>query len=413
MFSTGSLFITQAFANVRTYDPLRLNLRQKYASHIDLSLWAARNNISLHSLDDEAIHDYHRHLGIRCPLSAKQFKDCISRCADIVKGHIDKYLQSLSAFSITTDAWTDVRLRKYVAVTYHSIDPNTMKLFSFPRDILFVPHSHNWYNVANSISSAINSHISGHAIMSTVVTDNGSNFVKMSVALMVNLAEDEVESRLLGPNDWDAPIEDLDSFETSGWRCVCHTLQLAVLDCLDLDKGLADDNVKCIMRKVRDMSAAIRRSAKLRHQLATVQKANNRRQLVPIIDMPTRWSTIYYMLERYEVVAQDIAFLATLGDLDDLDVHVLNHGELIQLRSLLKALKPLEEFVRLLEGDKYVTISQVPSRLHKILSILEGMVEGNELHTTVLSLHHCVKQRLGFVLDRPKFFPILHGKFLE
>ena len=337
-FSSGSRSIADAFPNLKTYDPLRLNLRTKYASHIDLVLWVAHCNISFHCLDDEMIHNYHKHLGVRSPMNARQFKGCISRCSSILKKHMDEYLQTISAFCITTDAWTDIRLRKYVAVTYHAIDQNMMRLFSFPRDILFVPHSHSWYQVANAVSGAINSHISGQAILSSVVTDNGSNFVKMSVALMKNLHENDINGAMLGPDDWDAPIEDLDAFETVGWRCVCHTMQLALLDCLDTDKGLADATIKSIIRKVRDISVSIRRSANLRQVLLQVQNANGRKALVPKVDMPTRWSTIYYMLERYELISQDITFLAALGAMDDLDVHILNHGELLQLRSLLKAL---------------------------------------------------------------------------
>ena len=386
---------------MKTYDPLRLNLREKYASHVDLALWVARCNISLHSIEDELLYNYHKHLGVRCPLSRRVFKECVSRCAMISKKHMDEHLQSLSAFAITTDAWSDVRLRKYIAVTYHAVDPNTMKLFSFPRDLIYVPQSHNWFRVTNAISNAINSHISGQSVMSTVVTDNGSNFVKMAVALMGNLNENEVESSILGPDDWNEPVQDLDSFETSGWRCVCHTMQLAVLDCLDHEKGIAHASIKSLVSKVRDLSVAIRRSSSLRHQLSLVQKANDRKQLVPIIDMPTRWSTIYYMLERYELLSQDIAYLAILGVMDDLHLEILSHYELIQLRSLLKALKPMEEFVRLLEGEFYVTISQVPARLNKILANLSNMVAGNEIHTTALALHHSVKTRLGFILDRP------------
>ena len=35
------------------------------------------------------------------------------------------------------------------------------------------------------------------------------------------------------------------------------------------------------------------------------------------------------------------------------------------------------------------------------MSNLENMVAGNEIHTTAMCLHHCVKTRLGFILDRP------------
>lgn len=95
-------------------------------------------------------------------------------------------------------------LRKYISVIYHAIDPNSFTLLSLTRDVFFVPESHTWFEVANAVRAAIHSHFPGSALLSTVTTDNGANFIKMSIALLSTLSEKEIDPLL--PGSWDDQV---------------------------------------------------------------------------------------------------------------------------------------------------------------------------------------------------------------
>ena len=350
-------------------------------------------------MEDKSFHDYHASLGVSPGFtSARAYRHTISILANYVRKQIDSKLKILKAFSITTDAWTDQLLRKYIAITFHAIDPETFKLFSFPRDVLFIPENHTWYHVTNKIAEAIHAHTSNSANLSCVVTDNGSNFVKMSVALMRDLDVAAIEG--IGEDDWEAPANDIADFETSGWRCVAHTMQLAVLDVLDTNKGSAPDNWRAVITNVRGVCTTVRVSANLRNQLKDVQACKSRPNKIPKVDCPTRWSTLFYMLQRFDVIYEDLRNLALLGAFDDRssDWTFPLHADMHKVRALVIALEPMEKFIRLLEGEKYITISNVPKRLYDCMSTLHGLVNNAEGLPVTRLLLESLDQRLGFIL---------------
>lgn len=76
---------------------------------------------------------------------------------------------------------------------------------------------------------------------------------------------------------------------------------------------------------------------------------------------PTRWLQMFYILQRFNEIAQDVVQVLS-NDLSRGDIAIPDDVFLARLRLYEKAFKPLEEFVRLLEGD-YVTLSAVPYRV--------------------------------------------------
>ena len=135
--------------------------------------------------------------------------------------------------------------------------------------------------------------------------------------------------------------------------------------------------------------------------LEDIQQKLNRAVRRPILDVPTRWSSIFQMLQRFDQIYVDLQNLATLGHMDECDVILLNL-EMGTLRDIIKALKPLEEFTRTMEGDKYITISQVPYYLHRCREVLKSLsLESNESGTLANALLSPIDARLGFILRTP------------
>lgn len=372
----------------------------RYSSLVHLVFWLARSNISFHSLEDEHLLLYHQSLSAAPPPAAKTVAAMIKTVAKAVREQVNTYLQTMKAFSITTDAWTDISLRKFISITYHCIDPVSMEFVSFPCDMLHVPESHTWYQITNTLRKAVDSHFET-ALLTTVVTDNGANFVKMSIALLQNLGKEDIEGIGIGPNDWVESVENLNDFECLGWRCVAHTMQLAVLDVL---KENAPSDVSAVINVVRDITLHIRRSAALRAKLHDFQKRAGRSIKVPLIDCPTRWSTIFYILLRFDQLYVDYRNMALLGLFDNVEFEIPSATQMCLIRDIIDCLKPSEKFIRKLEGDKYVTISHVPTLLHDCLTSLGEITTGSEANSMVdlaNSLWRSIKKRLGFILELP------------
>ncbi len=66
------------------------------------------------------------------------------------------------------------------------------------------------------------------------------------------------------------------------------------------------------------------------------------------------------MLEQYISIFDAIQLLAATGKVDDLDPLPLQNETHLDFQQYVSVLQPIEKFVQLLEGEKYITISQVP-----------------------------------------------------
>ena len=363
-------------------------------------IWLARCNISFNSLEDKHILLYHEALSSAPPPSARVIATTIKKVARVVREQVNKYLSTMKAFSITTDAWTDLSMRKFISVTYHCLDPKTLELISFPCDMLYVPESHTWWQITNCLKAAIDTHTKS-SLLTTVVTDNGANFVKMSIALLQNVGKEVFDNHSVGPDDWEDCADNMNDFECLGWRCVCHTMQLAVLDVLQTSRGSAPSSVAAAINTVREITIYTKRSTSLINKLKEVQKRAGRPVKVPLLDCPTRWSTIFYMLQRFDQIYIDFQNLALLGSFDEAEFEIPCGNNIILIRHIIRCLKPLEKFIRLLEGDQYVTISSVPTLLHDCLTSLQEIGREEVMRDLSSCLINSINVRLGFILEKP------------
>jgi hypothetical protein len=246
-------------------------------------------------------------------------------------------------FSITTDAWTDGTLRKFVVITYHWVDED-FNMHAMVGDLIYVPKQHTWFNVCQELSSRIQNAVPHDAVLVATVTDNGSNFVKMTKALHTNLSIAAIDD--IGPDDWNEPLEVLTllllpldsmvslrclSFLISkigicllqdneqdtlfAWKCIDHRLQLCILDAFGEKSSL--DIVKNIIQNVRCMCTFIRVSANRRQHLIAIQKQMGVKQLVPKLDCPTRWASLFMMLERFTQIYPAIQVMVLRKIFDD------------------------------------------------------------------------------------------------
>jgi hypothetical protein len=74
-----------------------------------------------------------------------------------------------------------------------------------------------------------------------------------------------------------------------------------------------------------------------------------------LLRVPTRWNSLFYMLDRLN--AQKMAIRTFLNDTDDQTIPELSNYELAIIDELINIISPLEQATKYMSGDKYFSMS--------------------------------------------------------
>ena len=134
--------------------------------------------------------------------------------------------------------------------------------------------------------------------------------------------------------------------------------------------------------------------------------ANQKKPWNLILDVPTRWSSTFLMVERFVQLYEDILIYGFRGGLDQYDEYsngrFIDLSELNTLKSWADALAPVADFVRIGEGEKYATLAWICPLFAHVLECVKpsgGLVAQAEKKFRK-KLHGALNDRLGFLLKR-------------
>lgn len=271
------------------------------------------------------------------------------------------------------DAWTSTTLQKFVGVTYHYVS-SSLTCESETFCIFELAASHSWHVLTTALALRLEEHFSSDATLVTTVTDNGSNFLKLAKSLYTNLDVAAIEH--IGADSWDEPGEVDDPLATYSWRCVAHTLDLVV-------KNVFRTHAEPALQKIRDIVLLIRQSANKRTILKKVQQSDNVETLIPLLDVKTRWSSTYHMLSRFITLWSSITKFILSGALDGDDIDIPTVHDIEVATAFVTLLKPAAEFVKYLEGQKYVTLALVPFELIEVRNFWQEFSSSDHLVRTL------------------------------
>jgi hypothetical protein len=153
-----------------------------------------------------------------------------------------------------------------------------------------------------------------------------------------------------------------ENFKINWHGCLCHLLELTT--------GVAFKDASCGKYNVGTMARChrlvdfFRQSPINTEKLKAIEKYASIEELKLIQDVSTRWWSTYAMVERIIKLQSPLKRMEDLGDLRN-DI-ILSDTEWTFLTQLLYILEPFMEKQKKLEGEHYVTISQVPTTINEL-----------------------------------------------
>lgn len=153
--------------------------------------------------------------------------------------------------------------------------------------------------------------------------------------------------------------------------CLAHIIQLAINDIVESD---AQQPCRSVMDRLRRVTSFVKNSPKAKAELKRECAFERFQSLVQPVK--TRWSSAWYMLDRYlalhhhvQEVIRSFDFSSSRSNVSKDDL-LFTDAELEVMEALHVLLQPFEKITRHCEGEQYVTISHVPSW---ILSLCDAM----------------------------------------
>ncbi|XP_044155948.1 E3 SUMO-protein ligase ZBED1-like [Bufo gargarizans] len=233
---------------------------------------------------------------------------------------VEAQLVEVPFFACTTDLWTSRATDAFMALTIHFITEEwEMQSWCLGCTALYTDHT------ADSLHEAFEESLTEDwkldiSKMSGLTTDNASNNIR--------------------------------AFEEYSWvPCFGHNLHLAVNKALDIDRVAA-----CLSR-LRKTVSAFCRSNKMSRSLKEKQKALHIPEHKLIHDEPTRWNSIYDMVERF--CEQQQAVCAVLAENRKKWYLMPKDNDVTILETVRDVLAPMSDFTDALSGEKDPTLSSV------------------------------------------------------
>ncbi|KAK7172158.1 hypothetical protein R3I93_004459 [Phoxinus phoxinus] len=301
----------------------------------------------------------------------------------VQKEWIKSQLAEASSVAVTTDIWSDRKMRPFLGVTAHTVTEvnHVLSLQSYLLTCERVHGKHTGEKIAMMFECCAEEYLIKNKI-NFVITDNASNMRKAFQARFLPEPEEDEAAEVHDPRTFmesedkiwqDLTPEDLETVNATldenckmqRLSCFTHSLQLVIKDGLKEASGLSGTLAK------------LSRTANLLHSGTSFKdcfEAYFGDATVPTANA-TRWNSILKQVKAY--VNFDIQNLAYVLDSEGHKSLILSQREYAQLKELIEVLDPFLEATNLTRGEKTVTVSVVVPcvlTLHSHLQEISGRV---------------------------------------
>jgi hypothetical protein len=285
-----------------------------------------------------------------------------------------------SKFSITCDLWTSLNCLSFFGITIHFIDDD----WKMHERLLAFKHFEKLHD-GKSLSEAVIEVLDDFGITERllgVTADNASNNMKMMYYLEQHFKEKYPNSGF--------------SVVWNQVECIAHVINLAAKQVLDRFKQPVDkenyepvsdscDQLVSAVSRLAFLVRKMRRSTKLRQIMKLKCEERGLPDLVPVIDVATRWNSTHDMLVR--AVKLKDAFRDTFYSFMDnsLIKLLLTDEDWILIQKLIKVLSPLKEATNLVsKGSQAFMVTHVlpifQFCIDSLKSQLNEFAEDDDIH---------------------------------
>ncbi|CAB4409531.1 unnamed protein product [Rhizophagus irregularis] len=227
-------------------------------------------------------------------------------------------IKTLGKLSLSLDIWTSTVVKSYMGITVHFID-NSWYLQQITLDFIELEGSHTGKNIAEELITVLNLYDISKKINS-ITTDNASNNDTMFSYLELWAKDNDIDF----------------SGNNQQCRCFAHVVNLAVQAALKELKPEID--------KIRNLIVKSRSSSQRRKKFSEISKLNGVDDLLPILDVPTRWNSTYDMVKRaldLKVVFDKIILASEFSDLNNIKLSQSDWTSLENIAAFLRCFAKL------------------------------------------------------------------------
>lgn len=299
-------------------------------------------------------------------LSRRRMSDMIIQKAAQIKQQLRFKLSRIECASLTMDMWTSIATRGYLCVTIHFIQDN--KLFSSLLDLSFLPTPHTGSQIYNRLKELFFFYDLDGKIVSITGDRAGNNGSAIRL--------------------WNSTYP---SMCVNREYCVAHLLN----NVIDHSTKLLDSTIT----KARHLSSSIKCSSKRSTKLREILTSMHMKEMNLMVDVPTRWNSLFMMVERLLLLKPAVEVLLTNAIIDDHDLteYNLEDSEWRKLENLVEILKPFKHMTDYFSSDKTSNASSIVPIYKNILEdidqarldIPEIRFITDKLHTELVSLKDC------------------------
>jgi hypothetical protein len=322
--------------------------------------------------------------------------------------NIKNLLKEAKKVSLTTDLWSCKGLsNSFIAITAHFF---TLKDKNYHKVLLGLQvfnDRHTGENVKNIVQKVLNSYDYDFDKIIRIITDNGSNMIKAFKQLKTNenlkkisidennenimtqiyfenetyidieqenIYQNEVENDFINEEIEeyykfeDNLNQSFDMIENLRIPCFAHTLQLIV------NLVMNSTVIKKLATNIKRMSAKVHKSTIAMQEFKKLCNSH------PPTYCPTRWSSLYLMVKYFTKYKNEISKVFESNSWDHLTVN-----QWAKLNKLEELLKPFAFYTNLLQGDNYITISNIIPALAELKDHLENFKTDSLLETSTLT----------------------------
>ncbi|XP_071650785.1 E3 SUMO-protein ligase ZBED1 [Temnothorax longispinosus] len=323
----------------------------------DILFMITSENLPLSIVDSKG---FKRLMNRAAPLYTVPSRRTITRLIDakydFLKDSFKEDLKLSSTFTLTCDIWTDVSNQSYLGVTIHYLR-HELVLSNATIGVFPLMQNHTANYVRETLISVIESFGIDVESIIAVVTDSAANMKKAIT----------------------------DGFGSAKHLpCIAHIVSHLVPDAIKLSPRIGE-----IIAKVKSIVSVTKRSVVASDELKRLQIRDGKTDSTALKlkqDVPTRWNSTYYMIERFlELKDYIYPVLLTCRTAPT----ALSREEISILEDTVRLLGPIEFVTTEISGDSYPTSSMVIPLIHCMEATIKNCipitVEGKAFKDSILS----------------------------